>query len=282
MAEEEDEISLIDLLAVLIRWRQLIVGLTVAAAIAVVAFLFALPIFGIASNATYTIQAVVVPTQLPPSLRSELAMNTVSAVMTYATELNTVVEGVARNKLGDDPIPTDVSDWKFRTYISKSFIGKQYKVRSYADSITFEITTKQPEAAKIFLVEMIASSESRVRADIAARSALIEKSMESLYKDAATASTLSEAAKQLIISSWTYMNGNVPILITASKPEVLVDPQGRAKTVAVVVMAALFLSIFLAFVLEYASKIKDDPESMEKIRKAFADKPSLVKRTKKN
>jgi hypothetical protein len=59
------------------------------------------------------------------------------------------------------------------------------------------------------------------------------------------------------------------MLIVDNEPEIYIDAQGRAKTAVVAVMAALFLSIFLAFVLEYIERVKADPESAEKIRKAL-------------
>jgi hypothetical protein len=93
--------------------------------------------------------------------------------------------------------------------------------------------------------------------------------MESLKSENLSSAGLSDSVRQLIITSNIYREGKTPALVITSGPEILINSQSRGKNAIIVVGAAFFLSIFLAFALDYVDRIKADPESSAKIRKAL-------------
>ena len=267
--QDEDEISLVDLFVVVLKHRRLIVGISFLTALAAGVALFGLPLIGLGSGSSYTVQGTAVLSQIPPALKGELGLDPAAMAVAYSQEIPIVASTYLANGLQSNVEKKDIADRKFRTFIARDFIGKDYKVRVAGNAVQFELKAENAEEAKTFLLDIIKNANARVSAEVAKRSALIAASMESLYIDAPASTTLSDTARQLIVSSRTYMTGEIPMLIVSSEPEIFIDAQGRAKTALVAVMAALFLSVFLAFVLEYIERIKADPESASKIRKAL-------------
>lgn len=267
--QEVKEITLVDLLVVIIKHRRLIVGAPLSAAALVGIILFALPGFGVVSFGTYTIRATSVAANIPPALENELGIDPVALAILYAQDVPEVTDASSRNGLTKAAVG-DPEGWLFKTYIARSFIGRQYKVSRTDGMVIFELVTRNPKAGTVFLSEMMAYTEKRLRSEIASRSALIAESMGSMVEAASgTNATLSDAARQLILASNTYKNARIPALVDTSPPEIFINAQGRGKKTALVAFAVLFCSVFLAFVLEYVERVKNDPEASAKIRKAL-------------
>lgn len=266
--QEEDEISLVDLLVVLIKHRRLIIGATSLSALVVLTIYFLLPLFGIISFGSYTINASAIPSQIPPALEKELGIRPEILARSYAENLEEVAAAVSRNRLMRNIVGDD-EGWLFKTMIARSFIGQKYKVQNNDGAIAFEVVVRNPRAGENFLREMITYADAQLRSEIASRSTIVAESMESLRTETSSGLGLSESVRQLIISSETYRSGKAPALVITSEPEILVDAQGKAKTAIIIVFGTLFFSIFAAFVLEYIGNLKADPESSAKIRKAL-------------
>lgn len=266
--QEEDEISLVDLLVVIIKHRRLTIGATSLSVLIVAIIFFVFPIFGIVSFGSYTVKASALPSQIPPALEKELGISPDALTLSYAKNVQEVATSVKRNGLMRNIIG-DEEGWLFKTAIARSFIGKMYKVEERDGTIYFEVSVRNPRAGENFLREMITYVDAQLRSEIASRSTIVAESMESLRAGDSSSLSISDSAKQLIISSETYRSGKTPALVITSEPEILVDSQGRAKNAVIIVFGTLFLSIFLAFVLDYIERIKADPESSAKIRKAL-------------
>jgi len=65
-----------------------------------------------------------------------------------------------------------------------------------------------------------------------------------------------------------FRDASFPVLAMANK-KITVDTSGGVKKGIIIVLAVFFLSVFLAFVLEYVVRIREDAESMAKIRQAL-------------
>ena len=268
-APDEDEISLVDLFIVLLKWRRLIVGIPLLAGILAAVILFLFPALGILSFRTYSLQAVVASVQIPPALRDQMGLDISGLAVAYGQEYNTVIESVVRNNLKVDNLPLDPKNLEFRTYVATFFIGKGYRVYAVKEGIRFVLQVKDKDAGKRFLEDMVGRVDARIRKQIAERSAVIYTSMEELFKEAGPTSALSDTVRQLITVSRTYMKGDMPVLVSVTEPEIFIEPQKRALTITVVVIAAGFLAIFLAFVLEAIEKVRKDPDTMGRIRQAL-------------
>ena len=267
--QAEKEITFIDLLVVIIKHRRLIIGVPLFATLLTGIVLFALPIFGILSFGSYTIQASTVTSRIPPVLESELGIDSVTLAIIYARDVPEVTDSVVRNGLSK-PIMGDKEGWLFRTYIARSFIGQRYRVLNRDGLVIFELVTKEPEAGQKFLSEMIAYTEKRLRSEITKRASIIADSMFSLLSsDAGTNTSLTEASKQLLIASYPYRAGVIPALVDTNRPVVLINSQSRVRKTLIVVLASLFFSVFLAFVLDYIERVKNDPEASAKVREAL-------------
>jgi hypothetical protein len=266
----EDEIDLIDLFIVLLKWRRLIVGLPLLTALILGIILFALPALGLYSFQTYNLQAMVASVQIPPALKDQIGMDIPGLTASYAQEFKTVMDTIIRTNLKTDGLPHDPQNLEFRTFVLKGFIEKQYKVTAQKEGgVRLEIKSKDREGGKQFLEEMVKQVDLHLRKEIADRSRVVHQSMEQLYNEAGPQSILSDTVKQLITASRTYSTGDMPILVTITEPEVFLEAQGRSTIVIVGVVAVFFLSIFLAFILEYVHNVRKNPETMARIRAAL-------------
>lgn len=267
--EAEDEIDLIDLFIVLLKWRKLIVGLPLLTVLILGIILFALPALGLYTFQTYNLQAMVASVQIPPALRDQIGLDIPGLTASYAQEFKTVMDTIIRSNLKTDGLPHDPQNLEFRTFVLKGFIGKQYKVTVQKGGVRLEIKSKDREGGKKFLEEMLKQVDLRLRNEIAERSRVVYQSMETLYKEAGPQSILSDTVKQLITASHTYSTGEIPILVTVTEPEVFLEAQGRSTIVIVGVVAVFFLSVFFAFILEYVHNVRKDPQTMARIRAAL-------------
>lgn len=267
--QEEYEISLVDLMVIVIKHRRLIATTMLISTLVVAAVLYVLPLFKGVTFGAYTVKAAVTTSKMPPVLESELGIRTDDLAVEYAKDINKLSEAVVRHKLMDTN-DGDQDGLNLRTAIDRTFIGQRYKVENTKGRITFELSVQNPTEGRAFLAEMIEYTEERVRTEISKRSSVIEASMESLYKDAAgTTTNLSDVTNQLIIASRLYTEGNIPAISILSEPEIFIDPQGKTKSLTISLFMALLLSFFLTFLMEYIERIKTDPESSKKIRDAL-------------
>jgi len=233
------------------------------------AYLF--PMLGLVSRVAYTVQALVVPVQIPGVLKTELGMDPAALAINYALDLVPTADAAIRHQVMEIKPEKHLETWELRSLIAEDFLGKKYRVNIGPDGIRLSIIVADIDAGKAFLSDRILQVEDRLRTELAEHSEAVSKAMLSLYSVSPAPTALSEAAKQLIVSSYNFSGGDQKALTIIAAPDVInrVKTTNRIKMGITVMFAVFFLSIFLTFVLEYMEKIRKDPESMEKIQFAL-------------
>jgi hypothetical protein len=94
--QAKNEVTLVDLLVVVIKHRRLIGGAAVLSAVVSGVIFFGLPLFGIVSFRTYTVSAIIIPNQLPPSLQKELGIEPFALTAAYAQNVIAISDNAAR------------------------------------------------------------------------------------------------------------------------------------------------------------------------------------------
>ena len=278
MSETEDEIDLVDLLAVLLKWRVSIFKMVVLSATATALILFAAPLAGLVSFDKYQVRAVALPVLLPPALKNELAMEPIRGAQVFATDSREVAAALEASGYVEDIYrDTGRNGWAYQSFIKDDFIGKAYRVEIEGAFLSFKIDTKKPENAKLFLERIVEHTEARLRTTIASKSALIARSMEDLYKNTEDIPMLSDSVKQLIISSNVYAKGQFNALELTFEPQIYIVKQGRSMMFIVAVMASFFASILIVFIAEALMNMRNDPVASEKIVSAMKARPSILK-----
>lgn len=204
-AHQEEEISIVDLLAVLLKYRKLIAAATLGATILSMAVFFLPPALGLSAPVrSWTVKVELTPILVPENL-----------------DVGMLALGFA-NQAGREDLSASALRRQDRTYV------------------TLKLRTTDVVEGDRLIREMVTELERRIR--------------ESLPEGRGDYAGL-------------------PLLAVSDGPTIQADQEEPfrrgSKMTAVVFFAALFVSIFLAFVLEYMSRVRGDPEAMDKLKRAL-------------
>lgn len=276
-AEREAEISLVDLFAVLLRHRRLIVVLPLAVTLAAGIYLYA---FGgkLGPAETYRVQLSVPIAPMPADLLGRVEVDPVQVVNAYFSDLPTHKAAYAEfypkeAEKGDES--------RLNTYLRDRFIGKRFTyshdqaLRRYTISLT---DTDRDRAAR-YLESLGAGAAAILNERLAKGYALSLAILDAQIDGLGRGDELPGEARA-IVASLVYQKERIaalranPRFPIEAEPELLVYHGdglgvGRAKTLVLALFASGFLAFMLAFALEAARKIRKDPAAREKIAEAL-------------
>ena len=272
---EDDEISLIDLFSVLIKHRFLIITGTAVVAALCIFYLFFFPkINKSADKHAVTIEYTYQINSLPLSLEKELGYNdqkqkvVVSLANYNLTSLTFLAEKIKQY----NPFDADFSkmtSYQYNRYIQSLTTNKKYQVEisPMQTSLTVKLTVpeKNISLANQLLQDMVNQTNSEIENFLFPKLDAIEKSASDSSSNTASAQGLKET-QSLIRSFRASYTG---FLTSAGEPFILLEPLGRLKKLIIVVFAAFFIFVFIAFLLNAIENIKQDPEASEKIKTAW-------------
>jgi len=272
---EDDEISLIDLFSVLIKHRFLIITGTAVVAALCIFYLFFFPkINKSADKHAVTIEYTYQINSLPLSLEKELGYNDqkqkviVSLANYNLTSLTFLAEKIKQY----NPFDADFSkmnSYQYNRYIQSLTTNKKYQVEispmQTSLSVTLTVPEKNISLTNQLLQDMVNQTNSEIENFLFPKLDAIEKSASDSSSNTASAQGLKET-QSLIRSFRASYTG---FLTSAGEPFILLEPLGRLKKLIIVVFAAFFIFVFIAFLLNAIENIKQDPEASEKIKTAW-------------
>ena len=272
---EDDEISLIDLFSVLIKHRFLIVTGTVVVAALGIFFLFFFPkINKSADKHSVTIEYTYQINSLPLSLEKELGYSDqkekviVSLANYNLTSLTFLAEKIKQYNPFDDDF-SKMTSYQYNRYIQNLKNNKKYNVEVSPMQTSLTVTLAVPEKnislANQLVQDMVSQTNSEIENFLFPKLDAIEKSASASSSNTASAQGLKET-QSLIRSFRASYTG---FLTSAGEPFILLEPLGRLKKLIIVVFAAFFIFVFVAFLLNAVENIKKDPEASEKIKTAW-------------
>ncbi len=300
----EDTITLIDLIAEIVRYRRLVVlGTFLSGALAIVV-LFLGPLIGleIGPQIVYTAEQRILINQVPADLEQYITINPAAAVRTILQSPGVV--GEVYRPFEEDP-PEDRTEEQYLTMVRQSVIGDIYGVEWDEDTqiLALSFTDASPEHAIDFLARIVgimgAELTSQAGPQIAETARAIEtaiieteRTVARLFEQAVPQLAFAEVSVFEIVASVDGIAGmdlnSLAILESAAErlydvatdarslytllgtPTVYEDQTGnRAVIVIIATMTAFFVSMFLAFMLGFVRRIKQDPEEMAKLKAAW-------------
>ena len=281
--QNEEEISLIDLFAVIIKYRKMIIFGTIAAGIIGIAALFVMPkLFPSFNNKEITATYSVKVNPLPRNISSGLA----------ALGINNNFEKTLTSSFIN--LPFIASEYKKFPFTNKSFtsdvffsnsiveeIVKSKKLQIVPAGITnyYDVILRMPieklDTGTDFVKEIVSIDNESVLTVLAETIPLLEsntkESLEKIEKSTAQVNDLStiQNLRDLLKDIEMYKEKNINIFELEKEPFVLSIAQGRLKKLIIVVFAAFFLLVFLAFARNAVLNIKADPEASKIISDAW-------------
>ncbi len=152
--DNEGEISLVDILAVCLRYRKIIIGLPAVVVVVAAVILYALPMAGInLSGRSYTAQISSSIDPMPIDLKDYIDVDTVTSLNAAFSSIQVV------GNLYTKYFPAEVIGLEpesLNAYIQKEIVGKKlsYAYDSNTGVYTLRLKTKGKKQAQAFLFEI--------------------------------------------------------------------------------------------------------------------------------
>lgn len=278
---EDDEISLIDLFSVLIKHRFMIIAGTIAVAFLGVFYFFGLPkLMKSADKHEVTIEYTYQIDSLPPSIEQQLGFNdqrqkiVVSLANYNMSRLTFLAQEVKKyNPFGVDL--DEMTPYQYNGFIQGLVKNKMFKVEISPMQTELKVTITVPETNVAVANQMLADMandttkeiENYLFPKIDAIDKAAEDSLALVMPDDTSSSTQKLKDTQVQIKNFrTTYSG---FLTSAGEPFILLEPLGRLKKLVILVFAAFFVLVFVAFLLNAVENIKKDPEASGKIKTAW-------------
>lgn len=295
----EEEISLLDLFAVLLRYRKLIIITTAVAFVLSVLYLFALPkVLKTQSETDVLVIHTLAVEKMAPELSSYLNVDLASLserefrdYFNFATthkpyniftdedkDLTARQYNTAVKKLIDDKKDFIVSTNRSNNTITVTATIPESKVDTYNDFLKEYVTVcselveekveQAIESAQNNIEELMSRNEaSEITVSDKADTDLDTKSAKKIQ---GTSSDLSKlVSMQLAIKTFTDTHTNIISVAAAPFEADAGIGQRRVIKIIIATFAAFFLSVFLAFLLNAIANIKKDPEASKLISDAW-------------
>lgn len=280
----EDEISLIDLFAVLIRYRKLVVIGTLAVALAAFAWLFVLPKFVPSlDSGKQTVVYNVETERLPPSLSSMINYNILTSAISYMNNVSIIAD----TQKGFSVIADEKKFSSEKLYNlaikqaidSKVFLVKESNIPgNITVACTISSAPEKYESLKSFMQKLAKVTSDYIEKILMPEINLLEKNADSfieMYGNATTAASKSGASSASVnyadISAdakafKSKYNGFVSI---SENEFVIPEPAKRSIKFIIAVFAAFFVFVFIAFLMNAVENIKNDENAVSLIKKAW-------------
>lgn len=279
----EDEISLIDLFAVLIRYRKLIVIGTLVVSFLVGVYLFIVPVlFPSFSGAKYVVSYSIGVDSLPPMLASEfstgkdngnyilqLAVSSFTNPQSFSSLYREQPIFSIDGKLPDNKV-------EFNKMVS-DFFGKDITVAENkvgGIDIVLEIPVVNEDKVDSFMSAFIAAVNKQISDSVLPQlTSVVSVAQQSAIAGANSMKEENIAAMldlQLLINSANrFLAENVSFVHQVGEPFVVPSAQGRLTKLVIATFAGFFVFVFTAFVLNAVSNVKADPQASKVISDAW-------------
>ena len=281
----EAEISLIDLFAVLVRYRKLVVIGTLAVALAAFAWLFVLPKFVPSLNKkTLTISYALKTERLPSSVAFSVNYDILLTATNYMNDVRVLADAQREFSIfADEKKVPSVSAYnkQIQDAIDKEkFVAKRSPI---ADTIavTCKIPIEKEDFADDFIKKIAKMASDSIEADLMPEINTLEDNADMILEKYGDVG-LSEKKSSSSSSSFTnYADISSDIKAFKLKHDmfvqflddafVITDPAGRTRTIKFIVatFAAFFIFVFTAFLLNAIENIKNDENAVSLIKKAW-------------
>ena len=278
---EEDEISLIDLFSVLIKHRFMIIAGTIAVGVIGIAYLFLLPILMKSTDKhAVTIEYTYQIDSLPLALEQELGFSDqkqkviVSLASYNMNRLTLLADEVKKyNPFGAEL--DEMTPYAYNRYIQTLSKEKKYTVTISPMQTELIVTLTVPEnnisQASLMVNDIVSNTVTEIENYIFPKIDAIEKATnDSLsFVDSGDSSSSTQKLKDTQVQIKNFKTTYEAFLTETGEPFILLEPLGRLKKLIIIVFAAFFIFVFIAFLLNAIENIKKDPEASGKIKTAW-------------
>lgn len=286
---DEEEISLIDLFAVLLRFRKMIILGTFIVTFIAGLYLFVLPKFvpffsNKNVNVTYTVELKTFPRTISIGLSGlglsyDFAGNLFYAFKNYPS----IAKEYKKNPFMGPDFPKDSREYNY--FIKDLISTKKIKASSNIGttySLIFEVPEEGLETLNRFVKDYLDNLNRGVTDKTSESIDELEKKTRESFKEISSSSSSSsssaisfgdaateQALRETLQDIENLKKKPVVFYTLDEDPFILNVAQGRTKKLVIVCFASFFIFIFLAFAKNAVANIKQDPEASKTIKNAW-------------
>ncbi len=279
IAQDEEEISLIDLFAVLVRYRKFIIIFTAVVTVLAGLYLFVLPKVVKSFDKKGVIVTFAVTAKEPPAKNLSVTFPSIAATGRYFMGDPQTLALVHKQY----PAFTDAATKIDGEYAYNAFIQNLIKTKKIAVetsplsqhfSLTLTVAEDKIDTAVSMAYCMVDTINAMIDESVVPQlETTLEQTEASLETMKGSTNALTALSYQEMISlkqtlSELIKSKNFHLSI-AKTPFVVNEAQGRAKKLIIVFFAAFFIAVFGAFALNAVENIKKDPDASKTIQDAW-------------
>ena len=281
---EDDEISLLDLFAVLIKHRFMIVFGTIFVFVFTCLKLFVLPLLSTEKmNRNVSIEYRISVKQLPTALEQEISSSKNMGIVKMMAEsqfldIISVVEEIKKINPYSSDDSNKLNGYEYNSFVRDLMKSKKYEAKSapVRNEIILNIIVPESniEEANRFVQSLTAKNNKELEDYFFPTIDAFEKSRRNAYEkltESSESSSKSDIQTVLLILNQIdeFRSEYTSFLSCTADPFIIPEPLGRAKKTIIVTFATFFILVFIAFLLNAIDNIKKDPEASEKIKSAW-------------
>ena len=291
---DEEEISLIDLFAVLLRFRKMIIIGTIAVTFLAGLYLFVLPKLVSSLNnknvtVTYTVELKTFPRTISNGLSNLGLSYDFASNLTYAfRNYPSIAKEYKKNPFMGEDYPKDSREYNYfiKDLVNTKKIGISNNIgNSY--SLNFEVPEEGLDVLDSFVKDYLGVLNEGVTSKTSESIDELEKKTRESFKEltetskkssssSSSSSSISfgDAATEQALRETLQDIDNLkkkPVVFYTidDEPFILNVAQGRTKKLIIVFFASFFIFIFIAFAKNAVKNIKEDPEASRTIKSAW-------------
>lgn len=275
----EDEISLIDLFAVLIRYRKLIIIGSFITVFLAGLYLFVLPLVVPTFDKKESIVTYnVIVDNFPVTVERQLNVGRIPSIfMAYVRE-RPFFSSVYKNHLifsldGKMPETTE----EFNEQVVELFEDGKFSMRQGTLGETVEIILEVPQdnmdKTEAFVADLVTQANERIKNYLYPRLEDLRKNTKETIAVMEQQTTMignsTQELQRVLADLESYMASLEDFVQLEDTPFILPVAQGRLTKLVIVAFAGFFVFIFIAFVLNAIKNVKADPQASKVISDAW-------------
>lgn len=274
---DDNVLSIVDLLAICLRYRRLIIGLPLVAALVALIGVYLLPLAGVEfMPRSYSIQ---INTKIEPfskDIEDKLDIDIVKSLNADFASTQFVLESYSKFfPMNRDGSKSEEVLARIQNQIIKKDLVKSYDPAMAVYTLRFRGNDK--EKAKSFLSDLWDRSVTQVEARLAEKYSMaldLYKQQLDVYDDNRKLDSASVMTKSSLLGVYkkllSYQSN--PQFPFGDKQDILIvaEPgQSRVNIIALVFFCTLFTALITAFLLNFARGVRNDPVQMAKLVSAL-------------
>ena len=280
---EEDEISLLEMFAVLIRHRKLIIFGTLIVTFLAGLYLFVLPLCFKKSNSqtatvTYSVDVRTIPISVSAKLPNSDRISPLY-LSTYNTQrLPFLVDQIKAHNIFSD---TEMKDYEFNSFVQNLIKDGKIKVSSSPLGNSYDIILSIPMEkipdSTVLVKSIVSSTEKSVEEYyMPLIQTLAQNTNNSIEKATSIATSTSDMStiqslQDLAVEIEEFSKSFEGFLILREEPFVVPEGRGRVKKLLIVFLGSFVIFVIAAFIKNVVRNIKADPDSNKLISDAWKE-----------